>query len=91
MTNNFNRLYFGEWLDAYKGTDPLILDLQHDFKRSVRARRGNALDHKTPLSVYWDIKQWGGCSEAIDALKRAAAEYEKQPDAYENTWADLFD
>jgi hypothetical protein len=76
------RLYFGEWLDAYDGTDPAIADLRDDFRRSYRFRKLGPLDFKTPAIVRYDLIRWQACSEAHAALEAAGAIYARQPNAY---------
>ena len=71
-----NSSCFGDWLNAYSGTDPILLDLQADYRRSIRFRKRSSSDDKTPADVRLDLVQWGACPEAFDALKAASAEYQ---------------
>jgi hypothetical protein len=78
------RLYFGEWLDAYDGTDPAIADLRDDFRRSYRFKQLGPLDFKTPEAVRGDLLCWQARPDAHTdaALEAAGAIYAQQPNAY---------
>ena len=90
MTTTSHRLYFGEWLDAYDGSDPAIADLRKDFRRSYCFRNGSCFDFKTPREMFWDLKFWSACPESFEALKSASDLYTQQPNAYPNNWEELF-
>ena len=68
---------FGEWLLNYEGKDPTIKDLSEDYKidYDLNFVPENKTHIKTADLMMWHISSRLGCTEAMDACKKAAKLY----------------
>ena len=65
---------FGDWLSEYTGDDLPITDLKEDYL-TVRRIYPWSDPITTPNDLYLELFSFAGCTEALEALKRASKLY----------------
>ena len=65
---------FGDWLSEYAGDDLPIHDLKEDYL-TVRRVFPKSDPIITPNDLYLELFSFAGCTEALEALKRASKLY----------------
>ena len=69
---------FGDWLSDYDGDDLPIQDLKEDYLM-VRRVFPKSDPIITPDDLYLELFSFAGCTEALEALKRASKIYGGEP------------
>ena len=69
---------FGDWLSEYDGDDQPIHDLKEDYL-TVRRVFPKSDPIIRPNDLYLELFSFAGCTEALEALKRASKLYGGEP------------